>query len=158
MMATLIVDQRGAQLSLAGSGILCIQYGDDVVHRIGLNSTRQLVLVGEVALSTGVLRACLSAGLDVVLLPRRGRTPALHLLPSAATGTALRHAQCVVCSDQVQRFSLAQRLVSANIERQSLWLIAHGIAPNLERFSNTATETADIAALWGKRRCKRPLH
>lgn len=148
-MAALIVDRRGARISLSSKGVLRVQYDNGETHRAGLSAFRQLVLLGEVELSTGVLRACQAAGVGVVLLPRRGRTEALHLLPGAATGTMLRHAQHIVYGNPQVRLHLARRLVQAKIEQQALWLDAHGRAPDLTRFHAATDAASDFDQLRG---------
>jgi CRISPR-associated protein Cas1 len=148
MAAALIIDRRGAGIEIASRGVLRVQY-DDEVHRVGVHAIGQLVLLGNVALSTAVLRSCFDAGVDVVLLARRGRQPTQHLLPQAATGARLRHAQHLHYADHPRRMTLARRLIRAKIEQQALTLQARGIEPGLERFAENTATAADIATLMG---------
>lgn len=146
---TLVVDRRGSALELAASGLLRVRCGADEAHRVGLNVLRRIVLLGNVDLSSQVLRACLEAGVAVVLLPRRGRGEAINLLPAVAGRADLRHAQHLHYADPDARLALARALVAAKIGQQKLWLDAHGLHPGLERFVAAAQAAADINALMG---------
>ncbi len=147
---TLIIDRRGAGLSLSDSGILRVQYGEET-HRVGLQALQQLLLVGEVELSTRVLRACLEAGVSVALMPRRGRGETVHLFPPGPTPFALRHAQHLHYHHPASRLRLARLWVIAKLRQQQLWLDAHGLdGASLERFVTAAQTAPDHAALMGE--------
>ena len=149
MTATVVIDQRGASLSVASSGVLRLGYPDGESQRIGLGAIQRLVLMGELDLTAGVLRACHGAGVDLVLMPRRGRGETVHVLPGVHTGTALRHAQHRLYDDPVGRLRMARWIVQTKIQRQADWLDAHGLANPLERHRQQAGEAPDLPTLMG---------
>ena len=149
MSAALIVDRRGAGISLSSRGVMRVKHAEDDGHRVGINAIRQLVLLGDVALSSGVLRACLDAGVDIILQPRRGRQSTLHLLPVATSGARLRHAQHLCYADNKRRLDLARQLIRFKIEQQAVWLGVHNIVPELESFQSATEAATDIASLMG---------
>jgi CRISPR-associated protein Cas1 len=146
---TLIIDRRGARLSLSDSGILRVQYGEES-HRVGLHALQQLLLLGEVELTTRVVRACLEAGVSLALLPRRGRGETVHLFPPGPTAFALRHAQHLHYHHPASRLRLARLWVIAKLHQQQLWLDAHGLGgADLERLVEAAQTAPDPATLMG---------
>ena len=148
-MATLIIDQRGAALTLVGRGILRLQLDADTVHRVGLKALRQIVISGDTALTTAVIRSCLNAGVAITLLPRRGRQPTLNLLPVTTTGTLLRHLQHRAYADSEQRLVIARQIVHTKIMTQAHWLEHYGHHPDMQRFADATAEAADSATLLG---------
>lgn len=149
MSAALIVDRRGCAIDLSSREVMRVRYNNNEVHRVGVRAIRQLVLLGDVKLSSSVVRSCLEAGVDIVLQPRRGRQPTLHLLPVATTGARLRHAQHLHHADSKRRLALAQQLIAYKIAQQNAWLETQGIAAGLERFQAATAGATDIASLMG---------
>lgn len=147
---TLLIDRRGAQASLHGSGVVELRYPDGETHRIGLRGLRRIIVQGEAQLSSGLLRACHAEGIAVMLAPARGRGDATHLFPPARESVGLRHEQYACHADPPRRLALASALVSAKIEQQALWLEAHGFGVGaMRQLAGEATSARDLDALMG---------
>ena len=149
MSATVVVDQRGASLSLAANKTLRLGYPDGETHRIGLGAVQRLVLMGELELTAGVIRACHEAGVDLVLMPRRGRGEAVHVLPGSHTGSELRHAQHRLFDDPTGRLDMARWIVQTKIQHQGDWLDAHDLPNPLPRLREQAASAPDLPTLIG---------
>ena len=149
-MPVVIVDRPGARVELASRQILRLLYADGESHRIGLQAATRLVLVGEVDISTGALRACQEAGVALLALGHRGRTRPLHLLPGSHGRLRRRHAQHRLYADPGTRLALARAVVDHKIARQMDWLDAHELpGESLRRFREDLPGAPDIATLMG---------
>jgi CRISPR-associated protein Cas1 len=146
---TLLVDRRGATLELAARGVLVLRYPDGQQYRVGLEALENVIIQGEVGLSTALLRACHSTGVAVLLLPGRGKGEACHLFPTTTRLLKLRLGQFACHLDPVCRLRVARRIVAAKLAAQQEWLVAHGHAPVLHSLLAQTQEAPDIASLTG---------
>ncbi len=146
--ATLIADEPGTRLHFKDS-VIVLERPDQRHHRIGLKAIKQIVVKGDVDLSSKLLDACLAAGVSIIILPGQRREPARHLFPQAGGALAVRLAQYAAFLDPGQRLTLAQAFVTSKIEAQAECLRQHGVELPLERFVSSARTTHDIAALMG---------
>ncbi|MBK1620158.1 CRISPR-associated endonuclease Cas1 [Lamprobacter modestohalophilus] len=146
--ATLIVDEAKAHLRLQ-SDVVILEQPDQRVQRIGIGALKQIVLCEDVWLSSWFLNKMLAAGVSLVILPKRARDGARHLLPQPEGALALRIAQYGRFLDSGQRLAIAQAIVIAKIEAQEECLLNHGLAVPLERFVHSARQSRDIATLMG---------
>lgn len=146
---TLLIDHKEAQLTLEGTGVVCIRYPDRPPVRVGLHGLQRLIISGDIALGSRLLRACAEAGVGLVLVPARGRGAAVNLFPAPAATLHLRHAQHCGFADAARRLPLARATVVAKIGQQQVWLEAQGTGANLSRFQTEARQAADIGSLLG---------
>ena len=123
---TLLVDRRGATLSQAAPEVALIRYPDGTSHRIGLKALALILIVGEVSISTGLLRACLEKQINVLLFPGRGPGPATTLFPDLPRNAALRHRQHLCHADERRRLAIAKALVTLKIQLQQDGLLSQG--------------------------------
>lgn len=128
-MLTLVIDRRGSSLDLDKRGVVLVRYPDGEQHRLGLATLATIVVVGKVALSSPLLRACHAAGVGLVLLPARGREPPCLLTPGTGPILRWRLAQIRCFGDPACRLDLARRLVAAKLAAQAGALAAVGRMP-----------------------------
>jgi CRISP-associated protein Cas1 len=108
--ATLIVDEAQSRLSL-NQDVIVLEQPTGARHRIGLRAIQQIIVQGDVSLSSKLLESCLAAGISFVLLPGRPRDPARHLLPQPHGALSVRLAQYAAYLDPAQRLDLARSFV-----------------------------------------------
>lgn len=146
---TLIVDRRGAAITLDGKAVVQVRYPDGIQYRVGLKSLRAMVVQGEVTLSSGLLRACAAEGVGVVLLPGRGRGEGVNLLPQSRRQIWLRIAQVQCYIDTESRLAVAHHLVQAKVSGQERWLQVHGVPADFNRLIAHAQQASDLNMLMG---------
>lgn len=123
---SLFIDRRGTRMELSSKDVLCVREPDRSARRIGLQSLQRIVVIGDVDVSSSLLRACYAAGVSVLLLPVRGRTSGVHLFPNPSGRWQLRHRQHCAYADTQQRLALAQHFVAEKIKAQTRSLMHIG--------------------------------
>jgi CRISPR-associated protein Cas1 len=146
--ATLIADETGARLSL-NQGVVILEQPDGRKHRVGMEGLKQIVVKGDLQLSSKLIMGCLGADVSLVLLPGRSQEPARHLFAQHSGLQGERLAQYAAYLDEGRRLALAQQAVVAKIEAQSECLRNRGLVPDLGRFVTHARQTGDVASLLG---------
>ncbi len=149
MGATLVIDKRDVELSLVSPQVMQIRYADGQTEKAGLNAVRTVVLVGDIKVSAGLLRAWSESRVEVVLLAGRGRKEPIFLLPTLNGGMALRLAQYRVFHEPSLRFSLAKQMVSAKLMAQYRVLAEQQRFLPLERFLDSVQRAKDLNGLMG---------
>ncbi len=149
MGATLLIDKRNTRLSLASPNVLQMHYETGRSEKAGLNAVKTVVILGDVDLSAGVLRALSESQTEVVLLSGRGKKSPIYLLPMYSGGMALRLAQYGAFQNDAKRLAIAKAFVSAKVIGQYRLLAAQERYLPLERLLESVSRTTDIASLMG---------
>jgi CRISPR-associated protein Cas1 len=119
--AVAYVQENGAVVSKRGQHLLVRKDGADL-QRIPLAALRQLVVLGNVQVSTQALECLVVNEVSVVYLSSYGRFIAA-LQPAPTKNVMLRTDQYRVFTDPVRSFSLAQAVVKAKIANQRTLLM-----------------------------------
>jgi len=146
--ATLIAEESGAYLSLK-QGVVLLEQPGGPVHRIGIDAIKQILVHGDLWLSSKFIDGALAAGVSLIILPGRPREPARHLFPQASGALQVRLAQYAAYLDPRHRLELAQTFVVNKIMAQAECLNNRGLVLPLQRFVSSARSSADIPALMG---------
>jgi CRISPR-associated protein Cas1 len=115
-MATLYVIEPGARLEKEYQRLL-VTLEDQVLLRVPLQHVSQVVLVGNVGVTTPALHALLQAQTPLILVGRGGKLLG-RLLPATAANLPLRQAQYRCNQDVNFQLSLARRIVAGKIRNQ----------------------------------------
>jgi CRISPR-associated protein Cas1 len=140
-MATLYVVEQGTALHCAGER-LEIRRGDELLSRVPLVKMTDLVLFGNVSLSTPVIKRLLDRGVEVTFLTVHGRYHG-RLIGTVTAHVALRRAQYRRAEETAWALRMAQACVQGKVQNSRTLL---------QRFARNRTEVADevhtaIAAL-----------
>ena len=145
----LIVERSGAELELGAGGVLVLRQPDSPARRVGVRALSQVILHGEVKLSTGVLRALAEAGVALTAAPARGLRPACVFNVSSGRLAWLRHAQHLAYADCARRMTLARKAVREKLAGQRQTLSELGSAVDLGLFAARIDSATDIPVLMG---------
>lgn len=146
--ATLIAEEPGAYLSLK-QGVVLLEQPGGAIHRVGIDAMKQILVHGDLWLSSKFIDGALAAGVSLIILPGSPREPARHLFPQASGALQIRLAQYAAYLDPRQRLELAQTFVIEKIMAQAECLRNRGLDLPLQRFVSSARGSADISALMG---------
>jgi CRISPR-associated protein Cas1 len=147
---TLLVERRGAELSLSRNGeVVSLRYPDGKQHRVGLYALQRIVVHGDINLSTTLLRAAQEAKVSIVLLPARGKGNHVDLFPYLFRHVKRRQAQYRAYFDESLRLTLAKKAVKAKILAQSSWLNQHDLQHDFEKSLAHVQKAPNNAALMG---------
>ncbi|MCB1628664.1 MAG: CRISPR-associated endonuclease Cas1 [Xanthomonadales bacterium] len=140
----LLVDRRGSRLELGPNQTLVVHRPDAPCERVGLKALSEVLLFGDVALDSRVLRTLANAGIALCCLPLRGGDGEALLLGAPTRAASVRHAQHLAYSNPGWRLALARLTVSHKIAAaESL------SAEPEEDWAQGVAKAADIAALMG---------
>jgi CRISP-associated protein Cas1 len=115
-MHALAVTEQGTRVRLEGEQ-LAITRGDDVLQRVRLAGVRELLLFGEVEVTTAALAALARRGIDLVYLSPWGYFRARLVGPHSAQA-ALRLAQYRRCQEESFAAAVAAAMVGGKIAHQ----------------------------------------
>lgn len=115
-MATLYVVEAGARLEKEYHRLL-VTKNDEVLMRVPVNQVSQVVLVGQVGVTTPALHALLEAKIPLLLIGRTGRLIG-RLLPPTPHNLPLRQAQYRRDEDAPFVLDTARRIVAAKLRNQ----------------------------------------
>lgn len=146
--ATLIANETGARLSLQ-QGVVVLEQPDGRKHRVGIKGLKQILVEGDLDLSSKFIMGCLGADISLVLLPGRSRESARHLFAQHDGLLPTRLTQYAAYLDTDRRLALAQESVVAKIETQTECLHNRGRDAELGRFIAHARQVEDIPSLLG---------
>ncbi len=140
-MATLYVVEQGADISCDGER-LDIRRGEESLGRVPLLKITDLVVFGNVSLTTPVIKRLLDRGVEVTFLTVHGRYHG-RLIGSITAHVALRRAQYRRAEDAGWSLRMAQACVMGKL---------HNSRTLLQRFARNRSDVADdvhsaIAAL-----------
>ena len=148
----LLVDRRGSRLELGANETLVVRRTDGSCERVGLRALGEVLLFGEVALDSRVLRALADAGVGLCCLPLRGLGGSALLLGPPTQGANLRHAQHCAFAQPRLRLELARLAVLHKLT--AMELVAQQWGQEVDEAEaasgKAAAENAiDIASLMG---------
>lgn len=143
----LVIDERGASLELGNHDVVVVRHHDGRCDRVGLKALSDVVLNGDIVLSTGVLRALAAHGVALTCAPVRGLTPTAGFTQLPWRLAALRHAQHLAFADPSSRLSLATIVVSAKL--QSMFPESHPGRTAGPSRGMSPEECSSIAGLMG---------
>jgi CRISPR-associated protein Cas1 len=147
---TLLVDRRGAELSISSNTkAVCLRYPDGKVYRVGLYALCRIVINEDTNISSAVLYACETAQVSIILIPNRRKGNSINLFPYMDSHSKLRIAQYRAYFDESIRFSIAQKVVEAKIRAQSFWLNHHHLNGDFEPAVDHVQKVHDHATLMG---------
>ncbi len=147
---TLLVDRRGAELTLSHSNkTICLRYPNGEEHRMGLYALRRILIIAEINISSALLYACEEAQVSVILIPRHRKGNSVNLFPHVGSNTQLRLAQYYAYSDDAIRLSIARKVVTAKINAQLKCLHHHNLKSNVGKFEDQIQQAQDNATLMG---------
>jgi CRISPR-associated protein Cas1 len=115
-MHALAVNEQGTRLHLEGESLL-VQRGPDVLRRVRLAEIHEVLLLGQVEVSSAALAALARRGIDVVFLTLRGWFRA-RLTGPRSSQAALRLAQVRRALDPGFAVGVARSLVAGKVTHQ----------------------------------------
>jgi len=115
-MHALAVSEQGTRLHLVGDTLL-VQRGKDVLRRVRLGEINEVLLLGQVELSTAAVAALARRNIDVVFLTAQGWFRA-RLVGPASQQAALRLAQLRRALDAGFALGVARAMVAGKITHQ----------------------------------------
>jgi CRISPR-associated protein Cas1 len=124
----LMVDRRGASLSVGSHDTLVVRHDNGPDERVGVGALAEVLVHGEVALSSAVLRLLAGYGVPLTCLPLRGGGCAAHLAGMPTARAALRHAQHMALEQPEKRLALARLAVQAKLDGADAVLAGFGHA------------------------------
>jgi CRISP-associated protein Cas1 len=156
-MATLYVVEQGAVVAKT-DGRLVVRKGHEVLQDIPAINLKQIVLFGNVQLTTPAIAFALDEGIDVAFLSSHGKYRG-RIQPAWAKNAKLRQSQFSAFLDPCRRLILAQQFVHgklrnmATICRRQRSAKKTGVVKiaidHLVRLDKKAQKAPDLAALRG---------
>jgi len=152
-MRSLYLSQQGSRVTVRADR-LTVQQGDEPAQTIALPLLDQILVFGNVQLTTQVLRACLVRDVPVVYLSRmgycHGRLTAIHRGYRALA----RHQADLSFGDRllVARAIVANKLHNSRILLQRYRQRGHDLGPDLDQFrhlGDRARQATSLDALFG---------
>ena len=116
----LYVDEQGCILKKTGERLLVVKEGE-TIRDIPLIHLGQVVLCGNISVTTPVMQTLLNAGIPVVYLSAYGRYQGV-LMPQISRNSLLRVAQHRVADDPEQCLALAKAFVHGKISNMRMML------------------------------------
>ncbi|MCS6850117.1 MAG: CRISPR-associated endonuclease Cas1 [Gemmataceae bacterium] len=120
-MHSLAITEQGVAIHIEGDQLL-LQKNKAVLRRVRLGEIEQLVLLGQVELTSAAIAALARQGVDVVFLSRHGYFRA-RLLSAASKNVQLRLAQFQRCLDAAFASRIAQAVLLGKITHQRQLLL-----------------------------------
>lgn len=115
-MPTLYISEPGAHLAKEYQRLLVIK-DDEILLRVPIQRVSQVVLVGNVGVTTPALHALLQQEIPLLLVQRSGKLIG-RLLPPTPANLPLRQIQYRRNDDETFCLKLAQTIVAAKIQNQ----------------------------------------
>ena len=145
----LYVDEQGCILKKTGERLLVVKEGE-TIRDIPLIHLGQVVLCGNISVTTPVMQTLLNAGIPVVYLSAYGRYQGV-LMPQISRNSLLRVAQHRVADDPERCLALAKAFVHGKISNMRMMLQRRKWRGKAE---TEAEETAIESSIEGMRRMR----
>lgn len=120
-MRSLVISEQSVRLHAEGE-TLFVQKNDQTLRRIPLGEIDQLLLFGQIEVSSAAIMSCTARKVDLVFLTAQGRFRA-RLVARASKHAALRLEQLRRVSDPHFTLALARRFVLGKVQHQRLLLL-----------------------------------
>jgi CRISPR-associated protein Cas1 len=158
-MATLYVTEQGSEIGCDGER-LAVRRDNAIIASIPLIKIEDIVIIGNVGLSTPAIKRMLDNGINVTFLTVHGRYQG-RLVGSVSAHAALRAAQYRRADDRAWSLRLAQRFVEGKLRncrallrrfarnRADAPAEAGQAADDLDRFIDRVPRTTTLNALMG---------
>lgn len=146
--ATLIADEKGMRLSLKAE-VVVVETPDGKTQRIGIAALKQILVRGDLWLSSVLVERALGAGVSLIILPGRARDAARHLLPQPSGALGTRLAQYAAYLNANRRLEIARAVVAEKIRAQSECLGSRGVSSDFQRFLPSLESASDLSTLMG---------
>lgn len=151
-MPPVYVVQQGAKLRIDNRRLRVEREGEELLH-VPLAQVNEVVLFGNIGLTTPAIDTFLAQGTDVVFLTRDGDYRG-RLVGGVTPHVALRRAQYLAAGQPDVVLAMAQGFVSAKLAHQRTLLMRHNrergdpeIARSVERLADAQDEVARKTAL-----------
>ncbi|MBK9750823.1 MAG: CRISPR-associated endonuclease Cas1 [Chloroflexi bacterium] len=132
-MTTVYVREHGAVIRKSGE-VLRVTSGNTDLLRIPLADLTQLVLMGNVQLTTPAAILLLRMEVDVVFMSYYGKFYG-RLNPNQSKYAELRHQQLRLCDDSARSLALSRRIVAGKVANQRVVLLRR--ADGIPQMTNT---------------------
>jgi CRISPR-associated protein Cas1 len=146
--ATLIADEKGMRLSLKAD-VVVVERPDQKTQRIGIAALKQIVVRGDLWLSSVLVERALGAGVSLIILPGRARDAARHLLPQPGGALERRLAQYAAYLTPQMRMEIARTVVAEKIQAQSECLRGRGVPCDFQCYVPSIESASEIQTLMG---------
>jgi len=147
-MSALYVTEQGAMLRRTGERLL-VTKGKEVLDDVPMIHVDQVVIVGNVQITTPAIALLLQKGTDVVFLSTYGKYRG-RLMTTGSKFAELRRRQLHLLEDDSRSLSLARALVVAKLSGQARLLRRHGGgAADVERAIEQARRANSMDTLRG---------
>jgi CRISPR-associated protein Cas1 len=158
-MATLYVVEQGAEIGCDGER-LEVRRADAVIGSVPLIKVDDILIFGNVGISTPALKRLLDRGIEVTFMTVDGRYHG-RLIGQATAHVALRQAQYARAADTAWTLRQAQAFVDGKVRNQRAVLqrfarnranppeAIHSVIADLERYQRRIERTTRVAALLG---------
>jgi len=158
-MAVVYVHDQGAVIRKTGEQLRVMQRQREL-FKIPLANLDQLILLGNIQITTPSAALLMRAGVDVVFMSQYG-TYRGRLITLGSKFAQLRHLQLRLCDDETRAFEIAARIVEGKINNQRVVLqrrtdpdshireALHGMADMLHRASG-ARDLEQLRGFEGK--------
>jgi CRISPR-associated protein Cas1 len=153
-MTTLYIKEQGAVLRRTGERLL-VTKEDQVLEDLPIIHVNQVVVMGNIQLTTPAIALLLQKDIDVVFLSSRGKFRG-RLVTTGSRFAQLRQAQLQLLSDQQATLVVAQTIVEGKLTNQSLLLRQINTSPesqqavgSIQRAQKQVRTTKDLDTLRG---------
>lgn len=123
-MSTIYITKQGSCV-YKKSGQFVIQKGKEILQNVPESQIRQLILVGNINLSTPVISFCLDKNIEVVFLSQGGKFKG-RLVGNGRRTAEIRVCQYDLARDEVFRLRQVKALVAGKINNQIDFAIRQG--------------------------------
>ena len=141
-MAVLYVVEQGAKLSKQGDVLVVSKDGEEL-QRLPAMKVEQVVIFGNISLTTPVIAHLLQNGIDVVFLSSTGKYHGRLLSPESKFGE-LRERQFAAARDENRRLAIAKAIVQGKLANQRALLM---------RYARERTDPEMAATVEGMLKC-----
>jgi len=135
-VASLYVTEQGSKIRKSG-GLVCVYKEDEEIERIQANKLDQIVVFGNISLTTPIMIYCLKNGIDVLFLSNNGSYCGRLQGPESGN-PVLRHDQLHATDNESFRLGMAKSFISGKISNMHVVLLRHAMGDNVIR------ESADL--------------
>jgi len=149
-MTALYLAEQGSVLRRVGERLV-VTKDHQVLEDVPIIHVEQVVVMGNIQLTTPVVALLLQKDVDVVYLSSRGKFRG-RLMTTGSRFARLRHRQLRLMSDEGKMLAVARELVEAKLNNQAHLLVrlgARGPARRIRRDGKKASRSSSLDSLRG---------